>query len=274
MGLRTDLAMEAVEIYEKQEKKDFDGIEIEEKTSGDFRVTVMHVKDENGAKKIDKKMGRYLTIELPGDFYLSPEKEEVLIKIISDSLLSLTGDTHGKTVLAVGLGNRNLTADAIGPKTVDGMLVTRHIDFDGIEKVCAIAPGVMGITGMETGEIVKGVLSSVSCDMVIAIDALAASDTKRVFNTIQMCDCGISPGAGVGNNRKALDKELLGVSVFVIGVPTVVDAYSLVSSLSGEKITSDIENFSVTLKDVDIKVNHISKTLAKGINLALVGVEE
>ncbi len=274
MGLRTDLAMEAVEIYEKQEKKDFDGIEIETKEKDGFRVTVMHVKDENGAKKIDKKMGKYLTIELCENFYLSPEKEDSLISIISDSLLSLTGDTHGKTVLAVGLGNRALTADSIGPKTVDNMLVTRHIDFPGIEKVCAIAPGVMGITGMETGEIVKGVLSSVSCDLVIAIDALAASNTSRVFNTIQMCDCGISPGAGVGNNRKALDKELLGVSVFVVGVPTVVDAYSLVSELADTKISSEIENFSVTLKDVDLKASYISKTLAKGINLALVGVEE
>lgn len=280
MKIRTDLAMEAVEIYEKHEKKDFDGIEITTAEKDGVKVSMMHVKDEEGAKKIDKKQGRYLTIEIPEGFFNLPESEDKLSYITADCLIEMLGDTKGKCTLVVGLGNRAITADSIGPDTVDNVLVTRHIK-DLIENeigcVCATAPGVMGITGIETGEIVSGIVKNVRPDLVICVDALAAKSVDRVGNTIQMCDCGISPGAGVGNSRKALDSTLLGVPVYVIGVPTVVDAYSLVCDLTGresfEEIGDKTKNFSVAPKDIDFVVEQMSEIISRAINIALIGEE-
>lgn len=282
MNIRTDLAMEAVEIYEKHEKKDFDGIEITTAEKDGVSISMMHIKDDAGAKKLDKKKGRYLTIEIPEDYFIkNPEAEESLAYITADCLLELTGDTKGKCILVVGLGNRAITADSIGPDTVDSILVTRHIK-DLIEEeigcVCATAPGVMGITGIETGEIVSGIAKNVSPDLVICVDALAAKSVDRVGRTIQMCDCGISPGAGVGNNRKALDEELLGVPVYVIGVPTVVDAYTLVCDMTGKDsmdfISDKTKNFSVAPKDVDFMIEQMSDIISKAINIALIGTEK
>ncbi len=279
MNIRTDLAMEAVELYCKDEKKDFDGIEITTSKKGDVTVSVMNVKNETAEKKINRKKGTYLTVEFPAEFFTrNINAEEELSEIVAECLGLLTGDTKGKCVLVVGLGNRAITADSIGPAATDMILVTRHIkELIGSELayVCASTPGVMGITGMETGEIVSGIVKNVNPDMVICIDALAAKSIERVGTTIQMCNTGIAPGAGVGNNRKALDCELLGVPVYVIGVPTVVDAYSLVCDITGEEnfktVGEKCENFSVAPKDVDFLCEQMAEVISRGINIALVG---
>ena len=280
MNIRTDLALEAAEIYEKQGKKDFDGIEITRSEAEGFEVIEMYVKTEDGAKKIGKEKGRYITIEMPRDFHHNPENDKELIQILKNCLTNLMGETKGKTVLVAGLGNRGITADCIGPAVVDGLLVTRHIFShmppqysEKMKSVCAVSPGVLGITGIETGEILAGVCERVKPDLVIAVDALAAKSLERVNKTVQLCDSGISPGAGVGNSRKALNRDLLGAEVYVIGVPTVVDAYTLICDAIGEEncknITPRVENMIVTPKDIDAQAKRLSAVIAKAINCAL-----
>ncbi len=279
MNIRTDLALEALEI-KKTTEKDFDGIEIKNEDIEEFEVVTMKVKTEKGEEKIGKKRGEYITINLPDMFHHNPESDKSLIEITKKCLLELIGDIGGKTVLVVGLGNRAITADCIGPKVVEKLLVTRHIfeylspEFsNNMESVCAISPGVLGITGIESGEIIAGVCKRVKPDLVIAIDALAARRAERVSHTIQMCDCGISPGAGVGNRRNAIDKELLGVDVYVVGVATVVDAYTLVCDAigkeEGEEIDFKVSNMIVTPKDIDAQAKRLADVIAKAINLAI-----
>lgn len=280
MNIRTDLALEAAEIYKEREQKDFDGIEVKSRCEGDFEIVEMEVKTEEGGKKIGKKKGKYVTIKMPDNFHHLPESDEMLISALKNCIRDLTGEIHEKKILVVGLGNREITADCIGPAVVDRLLVTRHIfnyldeEFSkNMESVCAVSPGVLGITGIESSEVVLGVCEKIKPDLVIAIDALAARSLERVSKTIQLSDCGISPGAGVGNSRKALDRENLGVDVYAIGVPTVVDANTLVCDALGirenEKIDFKTENMIVTPKDIDAQAKRLTKVMAMGLNLAI-----
>ncbi|MGM9928611.1 MAG: GPR endopeptidase [Bacillus sp. (in: firmicutes)] len=260
-AVRTDLALEANEmlIAEKTvsgEKNisSIEGVIIKEKKKDDLKVSLIEVTEE-GAKQIGKKAGRYITIEVQGirsgDSETQQKVENVFAEEMSYFLKSLN-ITKDSSVLVVGLGNWNVTPDALGPSVVENLIVTRHLFelqpesvHEGYRSVSAIAPGVMGLTGVETSDIISGVIEKVKPDFVIAIDALAAKSLERVNATIQISDTGIHPGSGVGNKRKELSQETLGIPVIAIGIPTVVDAVTVAS----DTIDYILKHFGKELKE-------------------------
>lgn len=245
-SVRTDLAVEAhkiaLEDKAKQQNIDdqsaVDGVVINEKEIDGIKISTVDI-TEKGAEAIGKKAGQYLTLEVQGirqqDTNMQRKVEEVFAKEFS-AFLEKLNISKNASCLVVGLGNWNVTPDALGPITVENLLITKHL-FDlqpenvdeGFRPVSAIAPGVMGLTGIETSDIIDGVIEKTKPDFVIAIDALAARSIERVNSTIQISDTGIHPGSGVGNKRKELSKETLGIPVIAIGIPTVVDAVSITS---------------------------------------------
>nr|WP_263325667.1 GPR endopeptidase [Neobacillus sp. Marseille-Q6967] len=246
-SVRTDLAIEAREmviagregtVQQGENISQIEGVIIKEKDVDDIKISLVEITDE-GAKQLNKKPGRYLTLEVQGirqqDTKLQQQVEEIFAKEFAH-FLEGTGIKKDASCLVVGLGNWNVTPDALGPMVCENLLVTRHLFQlqpesveEGYRSVSALAPGVMGLTGIETSDIIFGVVEKSKPDFVIAIDALAARSIERVNSTIQISDTGIHPGSGVGNKRKELSKETLGVPVIAIGVPTVVDAVSITS---------------------------------------------
>ncbi|NAS17889.1 GPR endopeptidase [Clostridium butyricum] len=311
-NVRTDLALEAKEIYQEKHRKekDIDGIEVINEIDNDIKVTTVKVKDENGARKIGKPKGNYVTIDIPEFTAYDGETMDRVSQVVSEILGRMINIDVEKTALVVGLGNWKVTPDALGPKVTEGIMVTRHLKTvmpeimnDSVRPVCSIAPGVLGITGVETVEIIKGTVERVKPDVVICIDALAARRVERVNTTIQIGDTGISPGAGVGNNRKQINEDNLGVKVIAIGVPTVVDAVTIAndtidmvvdslmnnassgndfykmlgsldknekSSLIREVLSSkSLGEMIVTPKDIDLIINSLAKIISNGINMAV-----
>ena len=293
--IRTDLAIEAHEMCskEKAEENHLDGIDVSEYRKKDVFVTKIEVKNENGSKILGKPAGSYITLEIPQLKY-SEEAYKNACMQIAEELLNLADIGSETKTLVVGLGNESITPDALGPKTISYLVVTNHIkqknDFLGDEfsKVCAIVPGVLGTTGIETTDIIKGVVDKTKPDLVIAVDALASRSMDRISNTVQISDTGINPGSGVENNRDGVNEESLGVKVIAIGVPTVVDAATVASdsidaafsdkknrdeNFNREKIynalAKSVGNMMVTPKDIDSVIEKASKTVANGINLAL-----
>ncbi|KKK33138.1 peptidase [Mesobacillus campisalis] len=246
-SVRTDLAVEAREmaiagrngtVHEAADVSHLEGVIIKEKEENDIKVSLVDITPE-GEKAIGKKQGKYLTIEVQGirqqDTELQKKVEEVFASEFS-SFIKQMGLTEEASCLVVGLGNWNVTPDALGPLVCENLLVTRHLFelqpeqvSEGYRPVSALSPGVMGITGIETSDIILGVVEKSKPDFVIAIDALASRSIERVNSTIQISDTGIHPGSGVGNKRKELSKQTLGIPVIAIGVPTVVDAVSITS---------------------------------------------
>ncbi len=262
-NVRTDLALEEKERFES-DKVEIPGVILEEEYEEELEIQITKVKieTENGAKVMGKPVGEYLTMEAP-NMSISDEDyhREISEKLAEKILEMIESDEKQKmselSFLVVGLGNRQVTPDALGPYVVDNLNVTRHIVKEygkyamGMEHtgiVSAIVPGVMGQTGMETVEIVKGVVAETKPDIVIAVDALAARNSKRLNRTIQIADTGIHPGSGVGNHRCGLTAETLGVPVIGIGVPTVVDAATIVNDTM-ENLIRALET-SDTLKSV------------------------
>lgn len=290
--VRTDLALEAKENLDKA-KEELKGIRIEEERNEKWEIytTKVTVETENSARAIGKPAGCYITMEVPE----MTEEDAGYHREISVSLAETIKTMRKKTggsVLVVGLGNRNITPDALGPLVVDHLRITRHLEkeFKITEKekviVSAIVPGVMAQTGMETLEIIKGVVSQIKPDTVIVIDALAARSIRRLNRTIQLSDTGIHPGAGVGNHRCKINDETLGIPVLAIGVPTVVDAATIVydaleqaelkkekMQLMGEQMSPGLRTMFVTPKDIDESINRISYTISEGLNLAFAGEE-
>ena len=289
--IRTDLAIEVHEMCskEKAEKNHLDGIDVEEYQKGDVFVTKITVKNERGSAILGKPQGTYITLEIPQLKY-SEEAYESACTQIAEELLHLAKIKSETKTLVVGLGNESITPDALGPKAVSYLVVTNHIkqtnDFLGDEfsKVCAVVPGVLGTTGIETIDIIKGVTEKVKPDLVIAVDALASRSMDRISNTVQISDTGIHPGSGVENKRDAVDEAALGVKVIAIGVPTVVDAATVASdsidaALRGKAdldrgriyaaLSKSVGNMMVTPKDIDSVIERAAKTVANGINLAL-----
>lgn len=293
--IRTDLAIEAHEMCskEKAEKNHLEGIDVSEYRNGDVFITKISVKNEKGSEILDKPIGNYVTIEIPNLKYSDEAYQSACREIAKQikELVKIEGDTK---TLVVGLGNESITPDALGPKAVSYLVVTNHIkegnDFlgDSFSPVCAIVPGVLGTTGIETIDIVKGVVEKVKPELVIAVDALASHSMDRISNTVQISDTGINPGSGVENRRVGINEEALGVKVIAIGVPTVVDAATVASDsidavlseanagaehFSHERIYSllakNVKNMIVTPKDIDSVIEKASKTVANGINLAL-----
>lgn len=305
-NIKTDLAVEAHEYYVGDGKNLPDGIEYKTEEYDRVKVTIVNVTNENGQRAIDKSIGSYITIEAKTLKHLTDYERETVEDIFARNLRKMLEDKGlGKDdiVLVAGLGNSSITPDALGPQTVDGLDVTRHIMeympdaiIDGTRPVCAIAPGVLGNTGIETIEIIKGVVDKIHPKAVIVIDALASRSTARVGTTIQISDVGIEPGAGVGNRRKEITKQTLDIPVIAVGVPTVIDAATIADNAVEELIlatkgTEFAETFSgidneerydmirsvmdetanmmVTPKEVDTIIKDVSSVLAEGINKGL-----
>ena len=277
--IRTDLALERNEMINEK----ISGVESAQTVDDDIKITHIKITTDEGAERIGKPKGNYITVEIP---QMSEENEELCKKsanVVGEELKKLIKNLKNGAVLIVGLGNSYITPDSIGPKAVSNVFVTRHInllnkDFEfNFRDVSAISPGVLGLTGIETTEIVEGVKRSVNPDFIIAIDALASRKLSRLGTTVQLSDTGINPGSGVGNNRKELSKESLGVPVIAIGVPMVVDAFTLAEDIFGESPSEDnklkevlhSENMVVTPSNVDIIVKQASLIISEAINYAL-----
>ena len=228
-NLRTDLAIELHENISNDTNAEISGVEVtvEQDEALGITVTWVEITNETGAESMGKPIGNYITLESQAIKENSPEAHEEIAKILARKLGYLHHLPKDATILVIGLGNRQVTPDALGPKVCEKLLVTRHLgedvpqDLQGrLRAVCALSPGVMGITGIETAEIVKGVVEKTKPDLIIAIDALAARHTGRINATIQISDAGINPGAGLGNKRTPINKSSMGVPVIAVGVPT------------------------------------------------------
>lgn len=265
---RTDIAIEALNISEEKAEA-VNGILIENEEKNNIKITRLSVRSEEGAKRTGKPEGEYITIDAPDIKYDNNTYEEVC-KSISKEIKRLFDFKNDSVILTVGLGNRDITPDALGCKAVSKIMVTNHIKKQapellkkGMRAVCAVSPGVLGTTGMESVDIVKGIVQRLKPELVIVIDALAAADFSRISTTFQISDAGIAPGSGIGNNRAEFNEKSLGTRVIAIGVPTVVDARSVC------ECTAEGEELMVTPRDIDLIIERCSKAIANGINLAL-----
>lgn len=243
----------------------------------DVKVTRVRIETENGARALGKPVGTYLTLEASAMSEPDEGSHREISEVLSRQLKTLIGEGV-QSVLVAGLGNREVTPDALGPEVVGNLYITRHLlreygsyAFPGekIASVSGIVPGVMAQTGMETLEIVRGIIKETRPELVIAIDALAARSVKRLGRTIQLADTGIHPGSGVGNHRRGLNEETLGVPVIAIGVPTVVDAATIVYDAchDAEKIPNGIAGMYVTPKNIDETVKYLSFTISEALNM-------
>ncbi|MBO5021607.1 MAG: GPR endopeptidase [Clostridia bacterium] len=265
MSRRTDLAIEEDIVAE--------GIKSEEKKLGDVKLTTIEISSNKTAEKFGKKKGKYITVEF-ADIEKIADYSELKVGIIS-SLKSLFKE-NPENILVVGLGNREITADSIGPRVAERILATRHIagefaekiGLHGLRPVSVVTPNVLGKTGVEATELVAGLVNKIKPQAVIAIDACVSLSINRLFKTIQLSNSGISPGSGVKNSRKELSFKTLGVPVIALGIPTVVDAAQLAFELTGEetKINTDLV---VTPKESDLLCHRISEILSEALNVFL-----
>lgn len=296
--VRTDLALEARESI-KEADDQLRGVRVEESydEEQDIKVTKVMIDTKNAAKSMGKPMGTYITVEAPGMLEPDEDYHREISEKLAQQLQSIIPEAEKEqSVLVVGLGNRDVTADALGPNVVDNLFITRHVVKEygkaaysrpRMHMISSIEPGVTAKTGMEAAEIIKGVVQQTEPDVIIVIDALASRSTRRLNRTIQITNTGIHPGSGVGNHRNALTEESLGVPVIAIGVPTVVDAATIVGDaleklMSGEesfdsrsylgshrRTLSELNNMYVTSKDIDAVIKRVSYTVSEGINIAL-----
>lgn len=309
INFRTDLALERRDLYKKANRldKEIDGIETQEEENGP-RIKTARVKvlDENGAQAIGKPVGSYITIDIQKLKVATEEDIQESAEVLAKELRELLAKHANPKdeILVVGLGNQYVTPDALGPKVINDIDVTRHILTympqvlsKDTRPVSAISPGVLGTTGIETLEILKGIVDNIHPKLLIVIDALASRSIERISSTIQLADTGITPGAGVGNTRKDLSKETLGIPVIALGIPTVVDAATIAADsldLFIQKLQEEANsneflnnlqeedkyemikqvlvpedyNFIVTPKEIDDLIENMSSIVARGINMA------
>lgn len=296
-GGRTDLAVELREDFSEDDER-IRGVTVKEEylKHRKVHVSTVRITDTSGAAAMGRPMGTYITVEAEGLTEGEEKLRQFVAETLAEQLLQLIEDKGGKVkeVLVVGLGNREATPDALGPVAVDELVVTRHLILQlgeefrekyHLTSFCALAAGVLAQTGMESGEIIKSVVEELHPDIVVAIDALASRSTDRLGTTVQITDTGIYPGAGIGNNRQALNKETLGVPVIAVGVPTVVEAATIlrermgkylrkkgVSEAECEEILREAEEndgqvLFVTPKGIDELVRRAGETVAEAINL-------
>ncbi len=307
---RTDLAIEAHELTKRARPVSPTGVDESYEELDGIRVSRVRIRTKVAEKRMGKKKGFYVTLEAPGLRRRDPDLQERVAEQFAkefESILNLPDDAK---ILVVGLGNGHVTPDSLGPLVVRKLFVTRHLfqympevlgDGKGYRSVSAVSPGVLGLTGIETSEIIRGIVEKVHPDAVIAIDALASRSLSRVNSTIQISDTGIQPGAGVGNKRKALDTETLGIPVIAIGIPTVVDAATIandaievvlqqlkervpgngvnqvfdqLSSFEKWQMIREVldplgNNLVVTPKEIDEFMEDVAQVVAKGLNVAL-----
>ena len=309
-SIRTDLALEDKERFES-DNVEVQGVTLKEDydEEREIKVTTVRIETENGAKVMKKPVGTYITMEAPNMAVPDEDYHDEISKELAKFLARfIKKDKEDYSILVVGLGNRKVTPDALGPYVVDNLNITRHIvkeygkyamGEENVRLVSAIVPGVMAQTGMETVEIIKGIVRETKPDMMIAVDALAARSSKRLNRTIQITDTGINPGSGVGNHRNAITKDTVGIPVVAIGVPTVVDAATIVNDtmenlilalessetlrgvgvvmqgynaaekyeLVKELISPHLNGLFVTPKDIDETVKRISYTISEALNM-------
>jgi len=283
---RTDLALEAREIWQESagETTKLQGVIAKDEKAHGYKVTRVDVLDEIGERTLGKKQGAYITVELD---VLRRREEDAFARgvyAIRDQLVPLLNLKEDDTVLVVGLGNRSITPDAIGPITAGHTLATRHLveqlpeHFGKFRRVTVCQTGVLGTTGIESAEMVRALTKEFRPDCIVAIDALASRKLSRVCRTVQICDTGIAPGSGIGNRRAKLNRETLGIPVIAVGVPTVVDAGTLAADLMEESGRGTVESahfnpyggsMIVTPKEIDTQVADTSKLLGYALNCAL-----
>lgn len=273
MNFRTDLALERYEILSKN---GLDGVKTQSIEKGGAKVSRITVENARGESLIGKPQGKYITVEVEPfashSFFIDKSFD-----VLRDEIAAIVPD--GADVLVAGLGNRKITPDSLGPRCASMIFATRHIKgellratgFSSLRNVTAFSAGVLGETGAEASEVIEGLVKTVKPDCVITIDALAARSTHRLGRTVQMCDTGIVPGSGVGNSRKKINEQTVGVPVISIGVPTVVDAATLISDYAAADIslTGQASEMMVTPKEVDLMIERAAKLTSLAINCAL-----
>ena len=287
LAKRTDLALEARELWQESAERTtrLSGVKATKTKQEGYPVTRVDILDERGEKALGKPQGSYLTVDLTSFWQRKADFFERAVRAVGSQLKALLPGEG--PALVIGLGNEAMTPDAVGPLAADNILITRHLiaampkHFAGFRPVAVFRTGVLGTTGMESAEAVRGLVEEIKPSLVIAVDALASRRVGRVCATVQLSNTGIIPGSGVGNHRSALNQETLGVPVFAIGIPTVVDAATLAADLLEE---SGVENIGpealqgggglmVTTQDIDRQVRDLSKVVGYGINWALQDLE-
>lgn len=309
LNFRTDLALERRDLYRKANniKDEIPGIETNEDEKDEIKITRVKITNAEGANAIGKPIGNYITIDIRNLKIASEDEIQNAAEALGEELKKLY-DIHlnGKEdILVVGLGNMGVTPDALGPSVIQDIDITRHLLKyapqyleEGARPVSAIAPGVLGTTGIETQEILKGIVDNISPKLIIVIDSLASKSIERISSTIQIADTGIVPGAGVGNARKEISKDTLGIPVIALGIPTVVEAATIAADsidLFIEKLQEEAKsneylnelkdkdkyelikdvlipndyNFIVTPKEIDGLIENMSSVVARGINISL-----
>lgn len=295
--VRTDLAMENGEKFEK-DRVEIPGVEIRKRYNHtrELWTTLVKIETDQGARLMEKPIGTYITMEAPNLSVPDEAYHREISEELAGYLRKLMPKDKDCSVLVVGLGNRGITADALGPMVVDNLRISRHIvkeygvaamGEEHVIRVSSLVPGVMAQTGMETQEIIQGVVEETKPDVLVVVDALAARSVKRLNCTIQVTDTGISPGSGVGNHRNGLNRETMKIPVIGIGVPTVVDAGTIIhdavsellesleesemDEFLSELISPSMMSMYVTPKDIDETVKRLSFTISEGLNLAFSG---
>lgn len=297
-SLYVDLAVEARDLIRGATNQEIPGVEEKVEQMEQVKVTTITIKDPSAEKVMGRPVGTYVTIESPPLKIRDPYVKDEIISAMMKSMPLLVGNRlqPGQTVLLVGLGNWRATPDALGPKFIEYSPITRHYHqhapdalVEGMRPVCGIAPGVLGITGMETFEVIKGIVEKVQPAIMVVVDALAAQNVDRIGTTIQMSNTGIQPGAGIGNARHALTQEALGIPVIAIGCPTIVNAavianqavrsYCLDAGLSFQEMKSlniikDLlahfgGSLAVTPKEVDEIIENSARIISMGVARSL-----
>ena len=283
-NVRTDLALEAREVWQEsaEENTSLRGVWARELDEEGFHITRVKILNEAGEKNLGKPRGAYTTVELEGISRRDTNSFPRAISVVAKELSKLLPETDG-CVLIVGLGNSDITPDAVGTCATEHIVVTRHLVekmpelFGKLRAVSAVTPGVLGMTGVESGEIIRGVAEHIKPDYIIVIDALASMKLSRLCKTVQITDTGIVPGSGVGNARSAITRETMGFPVIAVGVPTVVDIATIIGDfaddsgieLPAETLSEYSERLLVTPKDIDVNIADIGRILGYAINSAL-----
>ncbi|MCL6638879.1 MAG: GPR endopeptidase [Firmicutes bacterium] len=304
-GVHVDLALEAQEIVRGTLGKEIPGVIVDREKYGHATVTIVTIKEEQAEQMMGKPRGNYITIEAPALRENNRPARQEVAEILAKKLSSLISLPENSNILVVGLGNWNATPDALGPRVVGHIMVTRHLYKYAPEELCsgmrpvsALAPGVLGITGIETAEIIKGVVEKIQPELIIVVDALAAGSAERIATTIQIADTGISPGSGIGNHRAGINRESMGVPVIAVGIPTVVNAVVIAKS-TVDRFMEQLQNtpifnqttkhlrpdflegvikevlapfagkLMVTPKEIDTLIQDTAKVVAGGISMAL-----
>lgn len=301
----TDLALEAHEALRGRLGMEVPGVRVSEDHQGEISITRVEIFSEEGERLMGKSRGNYVTIEAPSLRRRNHQLQAELGRVLTRELTGLLRLRPNSTIFVVGLGNWKATPDALGPRVVNNVLVTRHLKehipqdlSGGLRSVAALAPGVLGLTGIETSEIIRAVVNDLHPDVVVAVDALAARNIERIATSVQLADSGIHPGSGVGNERRGLTEKILGVPVLALGVPTVVHAITIAANtidilldkmreqpsflqiieemeeaerkgLISEVLNPLVGDLMVTPKEIDVLIEDLSRIIAGSLNAAL-----